>query len=213
MFNKKETELCKQYYNEKHEEYVKSQSHVSLDSFLTTDYSLGYSDVYPITDDLEKILKIESNEVKFYALNLRYKNPTYPTISKGSEKDFTTLYQFGSKFLSEHPEWMETYASISNFIDELIEKSIILNDDTFAKNDKASSEEIIKGALPYIAKIFISKGSRIYMQDDLKNYITWLAEFSQYKDEFSKLKNSLKDEDYMSFFGDGDSSSHGPQMI
>ena len=210
---KKEKELCKKYYNEKHEEYVKSQSHVSLDSFLTLDYSLGYSDIYPITDDLEKILKIESNEVKFCALNVRYNNPAYPTISKGNEKDFTKLYQFGSKFLSEHPGWMETYAAISNFLDELMEKGIVLNDDTFIKNNKASSEEIIKGALPYIAKIFISKGSRIYKQEDLKNYITWLAKFSQYNDEFAKLKNSLKDEDYMSFFGDGDSSSCEPQMI
>lgn len=213
MFNQKKIESCKKCYNSKHEEYIKNQSHICLDSFLSNDYLLGYSDIYPITDDLDKILEIENDEVRFYAIKLRYSNPTYPTICKRDEIDFSELHQSGSKFLSEHPEWMETYASISNFIDELMDNGIVLSGDAFVKNNKASGEEIIKGALPYIAKIFISKGSRIYMQDDLKNYITWLAKFSQYKDEFAKLKNSLKDEDYMSFFGDGDSSSRGPQMI
>ena len=202
MIRKKEINACKQGFNDKHDKYIEKKENKPLDCFLTLDYSMGYSDIYPLKDSLEKILKIKDHAVKILALKARYAYPAYPSVNKETEKSFIKVNLYGSKFLSEHPDWILTYAQISNFIDELVEKKIVLIEDSFVVDKNASIEQIISGALPYIVSTFVESGNEVYMIDDIKNYITWLTKFSKYKDEFSKLKDSLNEKDYLKLVND-----------
>ena len=136
------------------------------------------------------------------ALKARYAYPAYPSVNKKTEKSFIKVNLYGSKFLSEHPDWILTYAQISNFIDELVEKKIVLIEDSFIVDANATRELIITSALPYVASVFVESGDVVYKIDDIKNYINWLTKFSKYNIEFSKLKDSLSEKDYLKLVND-----------
>ena len=182
---------CEEEFNKKREEYLRKFSHVSLDSVLSDDYSSGYPDIYPLKDPLIKILSIKDEKARSVAINARYEYPSYPKLNSENEKHFVSFHQYGSKFLAEDPNWLKNYVKISNFLDEVVENMISLNQEGGTVDVKLSRDQLIKSALPQIIETFIPTGTEQEMLEYTRRMISWLEKFSRYNLEISHIQQSL----------------------
>lgn len=202
-----EKRTCMEDFNKQRKDYESRNANVPLDSFLSLDYSVGYPNLYPITDPIAQVLGVKDNfnGVRTTALRARYANPSYPKINPEKERDFNVFYHYGSKFLLESggDKWMQNYAQISNFVDEVVDNNILFDGNSFVIDPKASKEQIIMSALPQVVSTFLmpystkeTENDAAPVVSDAKNYVNWLANFSTHSEEFASLQDKLQYDDY-----------------
>lgn len=170
-----------QLFKEAREAYVSGALHVSLGALVGGEKGAAYAEVFPITEDLSKLMTIQDIGVKGTALKARYKN--FPPNLNGENKfEFVTLCVKPTKFLAEHPEFLENYAFISNYIDEIIACEHIDHD--LYDVDK---ETVVMGYLPQCFEMIGVKNDK-KMQ---KEYLDFLAKYSVLQGEYAAASKRM----------------------
>ena len=168
-------------FKESRESYVSGVKMVSLGDLIGGEKGAAYADVFPLVEDLSRLMTIQDMEVKGVALKARYKN--YPPILNNENKfEFITLCAKPTKFLAENPEFLENYAFISNYIDESIACEHIDHD-----LREVNKEMAISGLLPQCFEMVGVKNDK-KMQ---KQYLDFLAKYSSMQNEYALASKKM----------------------
>lgn len=168
-------------FKEARESYTAGARNVSLGALLGDEKGAAYADVFPLTADLSTLATIQDVGVKGVALKARYKN--YPPILNNENKfEFISLCAKPTKFLAEHPEFLENYAFISNYIDESIACEYI-DHDLYDVN----KQMFVDGLLPQCFEMVGAKDDK-KMQ---KEYLDFLAKYSSMQNEYALASKKM----------------------
>ena len=176
------SELFVRYYEELVSEcrqcYLKTCKNISLDSLLSNDYSLGYSKIFPIKDDIKKLLEIgiEAPDIMKEALKARY-NYVLPSFKNKAD---TYGYYSLSRDAIEKQNELKNDHWIMNFLQELVENKIIFDGKTINTKQVVSKEEIINECMPVIeAMMGTERFNKNSLMQAITKFCTWSGETSQ----------------------------------
>ena len=168
-------------FKEARENYVSGAIKTSLGALVGGEKGAAYEGVFPITEELSNLMKIQDKEVKAIALMARYYE-CQPNLNPENKFEFVSLCAEPTEFLREHKDFLPNYSFISNYIDEIIACEHIEHD--LYNVDK---QMFVDGFLPQCFEIVGVKNDK-EMQ---KKYLEFLSKFSAMPNEYSLAAKKL----------------------
>ena len=171
-------------FKEARESYVAGAATVSLGSLIGGEKGAAYADVFPLVEELSRLMTIQDVDVKAVALKARYQNYP-PNLNEENKFEFITLCAKPSQMIANHPEFLDNYAFISNYIDEVIACEHIDHD-----LYKVNKQMFVDGLLPQCFEMIGIKNNK-KMQ---KEYLDFLAKYSSMQGEYALASKKMLEE-------------------
>ena len=168
-------------FKESRESYVSGAIKTPLSVLVGGEKGAAYEGVYPITEELSNLMKIQDMGVKAIALLARYYECP-PNLNPENKFEFVSLCAEPTEFLKEHKDFLPNYSFISNYIDEVIACEHIEHD-----LYDVNKQMVVDGLLPQCFEIVGAKKDK-EMQ---KTYLEFLSKYSTMQNEYSLAAKKL----------------------